>query len=77
MVLKCIKFTRKTSLVHNYNGLAMIELYSAYLLSLATKFTYNLASPVPFSLFFICNLHLIILISKLMSIVHTIFISGL
>ena len=30
MVLKCMKFTRKTSLVQNYNGLAMIKLYSTY-----------------------------------------------
>ena len=30
MVLKCMKFTRKTSLVHNENGLAMVEIYSTY-----------------------------------------------
>ena len=30
MVLKCMKFTRKTSLVCKYNGLAMNEIYSAY-----------------------------------------------
>ena len=30
MVLKCMKFTRKTSLIHNCNGLAMIKIYSTY-----------------------------------------------
>ena len=31
MVLKYMNFTRKTSLVQNYTGLAVIKLYSAYI----------------------------------------------
>ena len=32
MVLKCMKFTRKTISVQNCNGLGLIKIYSAYLI---------------------------------------------
>ena len=60
MVLKCMKFTRKTSLVQNYNGLAMIKFLAPIFAFTyyCTRFMHNLAYPMSFSLIFIfCNFH--------------------
>ena len=55
MVLKCMKFTRRTSLICNYNGTEMIKLYSTYFAFTwyCTSFMYNLAYPIFFTFLYL------------------------